>query len=215
MASGSVISFPTPAYSNVPIEPQFYQPSRFVISGITRGINTLVTTSVDHNYVIGQVIRLIIAPVYGSYQLNESQGYVISIPTSNSVVVSINSVNASPFISNPYTATITGATNASSCILTANNSFGPNTLLTITNVGGMTEINGFNRLILSRTSTTITLQVDSTGFGVYTSGGVATLQSPIISYPQILAVGDINSGQINTGRSGNITYINGSFINIS
>lgn len=33
--------------------------------------------------------------------------------------------------------------------------------------------------------------------------------------PQLIPVGDINMGQINTGRTGNLTYIPGSFINIS
>lgn len=33
--------------------------------------------------------------------------------------------------------------------------------------------------------------------------------------PQIVSVGDINSGQVNTGRSNNLTFIPGSFINIS
>lgn len=33
--------------------------------------------------------------------------------------------------------------------------------------------------------------------------------------PQILAIGDVNTGQINMGRSNNKTFIPGSFINIS
>jgi hypothetical protein len=33
--------------------------------------------------------------------------------------------------------------------------------------------------------------------------------------PQILAIGDVNTGAINKGRTNNVTYIPGSFINIS
>lgn len=33
--------------------------------------------------------------------------------------------------------------------------------------------------------------------------------------PQILAIGDVNTGQINSGRTNNLTYVPGSFINIS
>ena len=44
---------PTPAYNNPPIEPQFYQPSRFVISAISNGNPTTVTTSEENNYVVG------------------------------------------------------------------------------------------------------------------------------------------------------------------
>ena len=60
MAQNSVISYPTPPYQNPPIEPQFYQPSAFVISAITLGPQTTITTTVNNNYVIGQLCRLII-----------------------------------------------------------------------------------------------------------------------------------------------------------
>lgn len=88
---GSVISYPIPPYSNVAIEADFYQPSRFVISNVTLGQTTVVTTSVDHNYVIGQEIRLLIPAQFGCYQLNGLLGYVLSLPGLNQVEVSINS----------------------------------------------------------------------------------------------------------------------------
>lgn len=99
-----VISYPIPLYQNVPIEPQFYQPRRFVISNISLGSTTTVTTTTNHDYVIGQEIRLIIPAQFGCFQLNEVLGYVLSIPTSDSVVVSINSSrNVDPFISTTAT----------------------------------------------------------------------------------------------------------------
>ncbi len=137
---GSVISYPIPAYSNLPIRADFYQPRRFVISNITLGQTTVVTTSVDHDYVIGQEVRLIIPSEFGSYQLNESFGYVLTIPALNQVEISIDS-----------------SRNVDSYIAATSN------------------------------------------------------QSP-----QILAIGDVNTGPINYhGRISNITYIDGSFINIS
>ena len=97
---GTVISYPIPAYQNAPINAQFYSPSRFVISAIALGVTTIVTTTVNHNYVVGQQVRLIIPPAYGSIQLNEAQGYVLSLPASNKVELSINSlVYVDPFIS--------------------------------------------------------------------------------------------------------------------
>lgn len=102
---GGVISYPIPAYQNVPIQSAFYQPSRFVISAITRGQTTTVTTSTAHNYVIGQLIRLIIPAPYGSFQLNESQGYVLSIPSTTQVQVAINSTGVDAF-TNPGTGTV-------------------------------------------------------------------------------------------------------------
>ena len=88
---GSVISYPIPAYSNVAIEADFYQPSRFVISNIYLGQTTIITTSLDHNYVIGQEVRLIIPAVFGCFQLNGLSGYVLSLPSATQVEVSINS----------------------------------------------------------------------------------------------------------------------------
>lgn len=137
--SGTVISYPIPAFANVPINPEFYQPRRFVISAITRGFSTTITTTLDMNYVIGQLVRFIIPPSFGIRQLNEQQGYVILIPSSNQVTVDIDSRNFDAFISS------TATTKA-----------------------------------------------------------------------QILAIGDVNTGVVNSnGRTQNIPYILGSFINIS
>jgi hypothetical protein len=127
--------------SNPPINPQYYQPSVFTISDINLGSLTTITTSVNHNYVVGQNTRLLIPVPYGSTQLNEQEALVISIPAANQVVLALNSSNVSAFIASPF--------------------YGP-------------------------------------------------------TPPQIVAVGDQNSGQINgAGRSVQGTYIPGSFIDIS
>lgn len=137
--TNTVISYPIPAYQNVPINPQFYQPSFFFIDDIIRGETTLVTTTEDHNYAIGQQVRLIIPPSFGIIELNNQTAFVIDIPASDQVELDIVSKFMTAF----------------------------------------------------KTSTAAT-------------------------QPQILAIGDVNSGQINTnGRINQITYINGSFINIS
>lgn len=126
---------------NPPINPQYYQPSRFEISNIVTGFQTTITTSEDHNYVLGQLIRVLIPRAYGSVEISGKQGYVTSIPAADEVVVSINSQVCSPFISSP--------------------TYGPNP-------------------------------------------------------PQIIAIGDANTGDANTtGRVNNTTWIPGSFINIS
>ena len=139
--SSSPFPGPIAPESNPPINPQYYQPSVFYISAITLGNTTTVTTSVNHNYVIGQLFRLLIPPTYGSVQLNQQQGYVIGIPAADQVVVNINSTKANAFVAVP--------------------AYGP-------------------------------------------------------TPPQIVAIGDQNSGQISS--TGNVqinTYIPGSFINIS
>lgn len=101
--TNTVISYPIPAYSNVPIEPQFYQPSRFVISAITQGQTTIVQTTEDTNYVIGQQVRLIIPPSYGIRQLNEQIAFVISIPAVDQVELDISSNGMDAFINSSAT----------------------------------------------------------------------------------------------------------------
>jgi hypothetical protein len=101
MSINTVISFPIPAFQNVPIEPQFYQPSRFVIVDVALGQTTTVTTNINQNYVIGQEVRLLFPSKYGCGALNEKTGIVISIPTPNQVELNIYSVGVDPFIPSP------------------------------------------------------------------------------------------------------------------
>ncbi len=106
MAYYPVISGPIAPYSNVPIEPQFYKPSQFVITAITYGVTTTVTMSngtnnVSPNYVVGQLVRIVIPEKYGARQLNGQSGLVISLPSSTQVEININSIGTDPFIPNP------------------------------------------------------------------------------------------------------------------
>lgn len=103
----SPISGPIAYLNNVPINPQWYAPRQQFISNITLGQTTLVTMATNTEFVIGQNCRLIIPPGSGCRQLNEVQGNVISIPSSNQVILDIDSsINVDPFIS------VTGSTKA-------------------------------------------------------------------------------------------------------
>lgn len=95
------ISGPIPPYSNPPIEPQYFQPSRFVISAISLGPTTIITTSVAHNYVIGQQVRVLIPFTYGCQQLSGQSGFVIAIPSATQVTLDINSFAFDPFVPSP------------------------------------------------------------------------------------------------------------------
>lgn len=95
----TVISYPIPAYQNLPIEPENYLPSVFVISAITRGLTTTVITETDCNYVIGQQIRFNILLRNGIYQLNQMTGFVIELIGSTQFVVNIDSRFMDAFVS--------------------------------------------------------------------------------------------------------------------
>ena len=94
----TVITYPVPLYANVPIHTEDYKPRVFFVSAISLGFQTIVTTTVAHDYVIGQLVRLLIPNGFGSRQLNEKTAYVISIPSTTQVTLDMISNNADPFI---------------------------------------------------------------------------------------------------------------------
>ena len=96
-----IISYPTPPYSNVPIEPQYYKPRNYFISAISLGITTTLTTTLDMDFIIGQEVRLVIPPLFGTRQLNGQTGFVISIPSSNQVVINTSSIGFDAFKTYP------------------------------------------------------------------------------------------------------------------
>jgi len=135
---------PIPPWTNPPLQPEFFRPGRFVISDITLGITTTITTTEDLTFSLGQLVRVLIPPQCGCRQLNNRVGFAISFPADNQVEVSIDSSKG---------------------------------------------VNAF---------------------------AAAPDEIDVISEPQLLAVGDTNSGTINsTGRTNTGTYIPGSFINTS
>jgi hypothetical protein len=101
----SVITPPIPVFQNLPIEPQFYQPSQFFISAISLGVTTIVTATTNMNYIVGQLVRILIPNGFGTRQLNEQLGYVISLPAGNQVEVNINSAAYDPFKNNALLTT--------------------------------------------------------------------------------------------------------------
>jgi len=140
------ISGPIALYSNVPIHPEYFKPSRFQISAIALGATTIITVipdvypsaTINLNYVIGQQVRVLIPKGYGCQQINGLSAYVLSLPSSNQVEISINS-------------------------------------------------NQFD----------------------------AFMPVSLTQLPQIVAIGNVNTGQINLSNKTMLPFIPGSFINIS
>jgi hypothetical protein len=96
---------PIPAYTNPPIQPQFYEPSQLTITDIDLGFTTTVTLSATHEYVVGQLVRFLIPTPFRSYQLNNQTAVVIDIPQPNQVTVDINSNDVNPFVASPPSTT--------------------------------------------------------------------------------------------------------------
>lgn len=95
------ITGPIAPYRNVPVEPQYFQPSVFAISAISQGQTTTVTTSSDNNYVVGQLVRFTMPAAFGIRQINEQLAYVVQINSSIQFVVDLDSSQFDPFIPSP------------------------------------------------------------------------------------------------------------------
>jgi hypothetical protein len=104
---------PSGAYVKKVLYPNIYFPGDVVISALSLGTTTTVTTASAHNFVVGQEVAFRIPQAYGTVQLNSLPnvlipgspvyGYVISVTGYNSFVVNINSTNFTAFNSNqPY-----------------------------------------------------------------------------------------------------------------
>lgn len=100
--------------------PFLYLPQDNVISGITLGATTIVTTTMYHNFEPGQEVAFRIPAQWGTTQLNSLPnniipgspiyGYVISVTDNWTFVVNINSTSYTAFNTNPATPNIVGLT---------------------------------------------------------------------------------------------------------
>jgi hypothetical protein len=73
-----------------------YGPAMRIISAITNAANASVTTTFDHGYVDGTIIRFDIPPALGMQQLNQQTSpIVVTGPTT--FIISINTTNFEPF----------------------------------------------------------------------------------------------------------------------
>ena len=67
-----------------------YKPAMRVIAGITQAPQATVTTTVDHGYLVGTIVRLDIAPTGGMLQVNQQTGTILTVPTPTTFTININ-----------------------------------------------------------------------------------------------------------------------------
>ena len=89
-----------------------------------------------------------------------------------------------------FSTIITAITQSANAVVTTANTFVPGQIVTIMGVVGMTQINGMSGTIISATPTTITLNIDSTAFSAYVSGGTVVPVNRIYSPNHCLNEGD-------------------------
>jgi hypothetical protein len=91
--------------NNPPIHPEFFKPREYNIASIVNGQTTLVTTTLSHDYVVGQLVRLLIAQPFGARQFNEQTAYIINIPSNTSMILALDSSSFDLFVPNPTLST--------------------------------------------------------------------------------------------------------------
>lgn len=109
---------PSGAYVKKVLYPFNYLPEDNVVSYITTGTTTTITTTMYHNFEVGQEIAFRIPSAYGTTQLNSlpnnttpgspQYGYVVSITDNWTFVVNINSTGYTAFNSNQTFASFPG-----------------------------------------------------------------------------------------------------------
>lgn len=74
-----------------------YQPAMRVVTAITNGFPALVTTSFDHQYLTGTIVRLRVPPSFGMFQINEQEGE-ITVTSPTQFTITINTTNYDAFV---------------------------------------------------------------------------------------------------------------------
>lgn len=126
---------------------------------------------------------------YGDYNDAQCARRRIRKPVSGTVLIGVNGALYSPSLYTLDETTgivtfpankqfnITAITKAAAAVITTStHTFQVGESVHIYGVSGMTQINGKRVTILSKTSTTITVDLDTTAYGTYTSGGTAYTQ---------------------------------------
>ena len=112
---------------------------------------------------------------------------------------SLNDIQMKSYLPSGSSVVITGISKATSAVVTCANTFSVGQMVLILGVNGMTQINNKVLQIVAATTSSITLDLNSTAFSTYTSGGTATVASPEIQTNEIelhSIIIDVNPSQL-------------------
>lgn len=80
-----------------PLTFPIYQPAMRIITAITQGNPAQVTTSPNHQYKTGLIVRIYVYPVNGMEQINQQTG-AITVTGLNTFTIPIDTTNYDPFV---------------------------------------------------------------------------------------------------------------------
>jgi hypothetical protein len=73
-----------------------FLPAMRIVTNITRSNPAVVTTSFAHDYLTGEILRLIVPSIFGMWQANQQQG-VIEVIDSTSFYIALDTTNYDTF----------------------------------------------------------------------------------------------------------------------
>jgi hypothetical protein len=78
--------------------PQIYIPYVCNIESVAQQDKlTLITTEIDHTFVVGSLVKFQVPPQYGMRELSDLKAYVISVPAPDQVLLNLNTTGFTPF----------------------------------------------------------------------------------------------------------------------
>lgn len=106
--SSGFASAATAGFAKQLLYPDLYIPELCYITAVSTGTTTTITTSINHNFVVGQEVGFTVPSAWGMTQLDSQvalqnnngipqQAYVTSVPAANQIVVNINSTGYTAF----------------------------------------------------------------------------------------------------------------------
>jgi hypothetical protein len=149
------------------------------ITAATKNINCAIELPLGHAGVVNGYVYII--GVLGMTQLNGKVGKILGV-SGRIVTTDIDSSTFSTFVASPESSArpvervaIAGASKAASCILTLPSGVGcwVGQTLPISDVVGMTELNGAVHTVSAVNGPSVTLNRNSSSYGAYVSGGYA------------------------------------------
>lgn len=121
-----------------------------------------------------------LAKVYSKGALSTAR--TIRKPVSNTVLVGVSGLSVNGVtvdtttgvvtFPSDLTHSITGISKTHPCVISATNMLSAGVTIHLSGINGMSQLNGHRYRVLARTATSITIDVDSTQFFSYTSGGI-------------------------------------------
>jgi len=180
-----------------PSNPNFpWLPQANTIISITQANPAVVTTATNHGYQAGFNIRIFFPfaddlELYGMPEIDGQQTTILQILSPTTFSIAINTLNFNSFT--PGNSAITNITQATSAVVTVSTqNFALRQNVSITGVSGMTQINGTFYEVIGVSGNTVTLFVDSSGFGAYTGGGMLVNTESV----QVLPISQYVNGEL-------------------